>query len=180
MLTTLDHLEQHIKKSQKKNSFTSFTKEIKGFLIFFVIVFIVNSVVVNAQLYQEALIDMVSQLTGSSSTITTQTLGNYFNNNTKNNLQNAIITKKQHDLDTMIANSQNISNNQDHDFVAKDLTSNNLQTNLNSYNLDFNLLPPTDRVIIPSLNLDTPLLQSSFNKHIDTITKEDFDKDLYK
>jgi hypothetical protein len=65
------------------------------------------------------------------------------------------------------------------DFVSKEITSNDLQENLNSYNLDFNLLPPTDRVIIPAININSPLLQSSFNKHIDTITKEDFDKDLY-
>jgi hypothetical protein len=80
----------------------------------------------------------------------------------------------------MIKNSKDIAATQHNDFIATDLTTSTLQTNLSSYNLDFNLLPPTDRVIIPSLNLNTPLLQSSFNKHIDTITKEDFDKDLYK
>jgi hypothetical protein len=42
------------------------------------------------------------------------------------------------------------------------------------------MLPPTDRVIIPNINVNTPLLLSSFNRNIDDITKEDFDKDLYK
>jgi hypothetical protein len=62
MLTTLDHLEQHIQHSQKKPFFSSFAKEIKGFSIFFVMVFVLNSVVVNAQLYQEAVIDIVNQV----------------------------------------------------------------------------------------------------------------------
>lgn len=41
------------------------------------------------------------------------------------------------------------------------------------------MLPPSDRVIIPRINVNTPLLQSSFNKHIDEITTADFDKDLF-
>lgn len=65
------------------------------------------------------------------------------------------------------------------DFVGQDVITASLQENLSSYKLDFNTLPPSDRVIIPKINVNTPLLQSSFNKHIDTITKEDFDKDLY-
>ena len=65
------------------------------------------------------------------------------------------------------------------DFIGKDSTTTALQENLSSYNLDFNTLPPTDRVIIPKINFNTPFLQSSFNKHSDSITKEDFDKDLY-
>lgn len=72
-----------------------------------------------------------------------------------------------------------LSTTKSNDFVSEDIVNNTLQENLNSYNLDFNLLPPTDRVIIPKINVNTPLLQSSFNKHIDTISKEDFDKDLY-
>lgn len=86
--------------------------------------------------------------------------------------------KIQLDHITQSANAMNtIKSN---DFIAQDITTNNLQENLSSYNLDFNLLPPTDRVIIPTINVNTPLLQSSFNKHIDSITKEDFDKDLFK
>lgn len=54
MLTTLDHLEQHIKTTKKQSLWKSFAREIQGFTIFFILVFIVNSVVVNAQLYQEA------------------------------------------------------------------------------------------------------------------------------
>lgn len=65
------------------------------------------------------------------------------------------------------------------DFIGDEVTNTSLQENLNSYSLDFNLLPPTNRVIIPKINVNTPLLLSSFNKNIDSITKEDFDKDLY-
>jgi LPXTG-site transpeptidase (sortase) family protein len=66
------------------------------------------------------------------------------------------------------------------DFVSEEIIKNSLQENLSSYNLDFNLLPPTDRIIIPTINLNAPLLQSSFTKNIDSITKDDFNKDLTK
>ena len=83
------------------------------------------------------------------------------------------------ELDHITQSVDALSTYKAEDFVGKDSTSNNLQENLSSYNLDFNTLPPTDRVIIPKINVNTPMLQSSFNKNIDTITKDDFDKDLY-
>ena len=75
-------------------------------------------------------------------------------------------------IDTMVEASTD-------DFVGKDTTINNLEKDIGSYQLDFNTLPPTSRVIIPKIDVNTPLLQSSFTKDINTITKEDFDKDLY-
>lgn len=65
------------------------------------------------------------------------------------------------------------------DFVTKDIIQEYLQSNIANYNLDFNMLPPTDRVIIPRINVNAPLRQSSFTKHIDEISTADFDKDLY-
>jgi len=181
MLTTLDHLEHHIHHRQKKNFFSSFGKEIKGFSIFFLIVFVINSVFVNAQLYQEAIMDIVTQLTGSTTTITDKNiLGSFTNNDTEDTLVDQDFIQKKIQLDHITQSVNAMNTIKSNDFVAEDITTNNLQENLSSYNLDFNLLPPTDRVIIPSININTPLLQSSFNKHIDSITKEDFDKDLFK
>jgi len=181
MLTTLDHLEHHIHHRQKKSFFSSFGKEIKGFSIFFLIVFVINSVFVNAQLYQEAIMDIVTQLTGSTTTITDKSiLGSFTNNDTEDTLVDQDFIQKKIQLDQITQSANTMNTIKSNDFVAEDITTNNLQENLSSYNLDFNLLPPTDRVIIPSININTPLLQSSFNKHIDTITKEDFDKDLFK
>lgn len=66
MLTTLEHLEHHIKHRQN-SSFKNITKEIQVFTMFFLVVFIVSSIVVNAQLYQEAFMDVLRQ-NGSSTT----------------------------------------------------------------------------------------------------------------
>lgn len=66
------------------------------------------------------------------------------------------------------------------DFVSKDIVQSNLKQSLDNYTLAFNTLSPSDRIIIPDIDLNVPLLQSSFTKHISEITKEDMDKDLYK
>lgn len=58
MFTTLEHLEQHIAQKKRNSGWRSWVREIKNFTIVFLIVFIVSNVVVNAQLYQMALLDL--------------------------------------------------------------------------------------------------------------------------
>lgn len=180
MLTTLDHLEHHIHHRQKKNFFSSFWKEIKWFSIFFLIVFILNSVFVNAQLYQEAIMDIVHQLSGSTNNTTGNSVIGSFISSHQDDLLDKDFMQKKMKLDQITQSVNSMTTIKANDFVGEEVTNNNLQANLNSYNLDFNMLPPTDRVIIPTINVNTPLLLSSFNRNIDDITKEDFDKDLYK
>ena len=56
MLTTLEHLEEHLKKQKKKKSILHvFGREIKIFSCIFIIVFVISSITTNAQLYTEAL-----------------------------------------------------------------------------------------------------------------------------
>ena len=52
-----------------------------------------------------------------------------------------------------------------------------LQQNLDSYDFSFNLLPPTNRLIIPAINLDVPLVESSIIIYKD-FTETSFDSDL--
>lgn len=178
MFTTLEHLEHHIDTSKKKSPVKSFLKEIKTFSIFFVVVFIMSSVIVNAQLYQSAILDMIGQFSGvDNSQINTINLPSGSNSSDK--VVDEEFIRKKIEMEKITQSVDALSNYKTEDFVGKDIISNNLQENLSSYNLDFNTLPPTDRVIIPKIKVNTPLLQSSFNKHIDSITKEDFDKDLY-
>lgn len=86
---------------------------------------------------------------------------------------------KQAQINTITTQVDILSDYNQADFVGKDIITTHLQSNMDNYNLDFNMLPPTDRVIIPRINVNTPLLQSSFSKHIDEIQKEDFDEDLF-
>lgn len=177
MFTTLEHLEHHIDTSKKKSPVKSFLKEMKTFSIFFVVVFIVSNVVVNAQLYQNAVLDIVSQLSGSSENF--NGWFTYTTNKNSNSIVDEEFLRKKMEMEKITQSVDALSQYKTEDFIGKDSTTTALQENLSSYNLDFNTLPPTDRVIIPKINVNTPFLQSSFNKHIDSITKEDFDKDLY-
>lgn len=122
--------------------------------------------------------DIVTQFTGSTNNSNTSLLHSFSSNDNDALVDKEFIEKKMQ-LDQITQTVNALSTTKSNDFISEDITNNSLQENLNSYNLDFNLLPPTDRVIIPKINVNTPLLQSSFNKHIDTISKEDFDKDLF-
>ena len=52
-----------------------------------------------------------------------------------------------------------------------------LQQNLDSYEFSFNLLPPTNRIVIPSINLDVPLVESRIQNSKD-FSETAFDADL--
>ncbi len=138
-----------------------------------------SNVVVNAQLYQSALLDLVNQFSGTTTTISTNNNLLLKKNKESDKIVDEDFLRKKIEMDKITQSVDALATYKTDDFVGKDVISNNLQENLNSYNLDFNTLPPTDRVIIPKINVNTPLLQSSFSKHIDSITKDDFDKDLY-
>jgi hypothetical protein len=52
-----------------------------------------------------------------------------------------------------------------------------LQQNLDNYDFSFNLLPPTNRLIIPAINLDVPLVESNAVIYRN-FTETTFDADL--
>lgn len=180
MFTTLEHLEHHIQQQRKPSFWSGLWKEIKAFSLFFIIVFIISSIVINAQLYQSAFADLVGQLSGSTTTDTINNANSTLASTKKSTqLVDEEQLRKKIEMDKINQSIDALSLYKTDDFVGTEIINNNLQENLSSYNLDFNTLPPSDRVIIPKINVNTPLLQSSFTKHIDHITREDFDKDLY-
>ena len=181
MLTTLDHLEQHLKQEKKKSILYTFASEIKVFTIIFVIVFVISSVTTNAQLYSEAFGDLIDQLSGSvENTIRAWAPSWASHTSSKQkeiSAENLIKKMAIEQIDTTV---QSLGITRDKDFVATDITNSHLKQDLDSYMMTFNTLPPTDRIIIPDLDVNVPLLQSSFTNNITQITKEDMDKDLYK
>jgi hypothetical protein len=42
-----------------------------------------------------------------------------------------------------------------------------LKNNLSEYNFDFNVLPPTNRIVITKINLDVPLIDSKYKNESD-------------
>jgi hypothetical protein len=181
MLTTLDHLEQHLKQEKKKSILHTFASEIKVFTIIFVIVFVISSVTTNAQLYSEAFGDLIDQLSGSvENTIRTSTSSSDQYTSSRKDAINAENLVKKMAIEQIDTTVQSLDIARDKDFVATDITNSHLKQDLDSYTMTFNTLPPTDRIIIPNLDVNVPLLQSSFTNNITQITKEDMDKDLYK
>jgi len=52
-----------------------------------------------------------------------------------------------------------------------------LQSRLKKYEFDFNTLPPTNRLIIPSLGMDIPIVDSQY-RDVRDFTIQNFDKEL--
>ncbi len=182
MLTTLEHLERHLHQQKKKSVLHVFWREIKIFSAIFVIVFVISSVTTNAQLYTEALGDLFQQFSGSVARTETWplTTPSQKNTTTEKTLVDQNFLAKKMALDEIDIATQAMNTAKNTDFISRDIVDSNLKQNLDSYSMTFNTLPPTDRVIIPDIDVNVPLLQSSFADHIAKITKEDMDKDLYK
>lgn len=178
MITTLEYIEHRWKWPRRKG----IRKEIKVFFAIFVIIFLGSNIVVNAQLYQSAFLDLVEQWNSPKSTISNSAIANE-----SEGVNSAIIKELESHTDKKTKDKQikeivkTIENyaTTTHDFVGMQALNSELSQWLNSYDLDFNTLPPSDRVIIPKLNINAPLVQSSFTKHIEQITTEDLDKDLF-
>ncbi len=181
MFTTLDQLHHH--HQQQRSWFTTFHREIKIIAAICVTVFVVNSLVTNAQLYAEAVQDII-QSTGVSIPGLTNTDNSrsilYSNNNS---IPETIID---HDYLQQKTAVENITTSvaamnlpQTEDFPSANIINSNLQQWLDSYTMHFNTLPPTSRIIIPRLAVNAPLVQSSASKPVDELTKDDFDKDLF-
>ncbi len=56
-------------------------------------------------------------------------------------------------------------------------TEETLQSHLMDYNFSFNTVPPVDRIIVPSLGLDVPIISNEHMAPVD-FAKADFDKEL--
>jgi hypothetical protein len=52
-----------------------------------------------------------------------------------------------------------------------------LQTHLMDYNFSFNTLPPVDRILVPSLGLDVPIVTNE-NMKVTDFAAADFDAQL--
>lgn len=167
MYQTLGDLEYVLSQPKRKIfKISSFLKELKILWLIFTVLFLWTYLVTNAQL----VIDNVSD---------------HFSPNeirwiSKDNINSAFIInqeispEKAAEVDALIKTywdklslQQEIATDMDHF----------LQRNLDNYEFSFNLLPPTNRIIIPSINLDVPLVQTNINNY-DNFNESTFDADL--
>jgi len=164
MYQTLDDLEYVL--SQPKSKFYKFSrifKEIKVLGLIFIVLFLWTYLITNAQLVIDNFNDRFSP---------TEVYGISEDEINSSFSWQDWISEEQ--VDNLVVQYEGIVSMQQE--VATDM-DHYLQKNLDSYDFSFNLLPPTNRLIIPAINLDVPLVESSVVTYKD-FTETSFDSDL--
>lgn len=165
MYQTLDELECALLTSKKKTfSFYSVFKELKVLWFIFVILFLLMYLVTNAQLVIDNITDRFAPVDVKwiSDDISVLSINQMSNSDASEVVDNLV-----QEYGGIISLEQDIAPDMDH----------YLQTNLDSYEFSFNLLPPTNRLIIPAINLDVPLVETNINDY-DDFNESTFDEDL--
>lgn len=166
MYTTLDYLDKCIEQKKKKSIWRRFFNEIKTLLVIFSITSVWMLLFTNAQVFfsidrweEKSSVERTEKTTQTDNTITTH-------------IDNS--AKKKAELETLLAQY-------DWDEIIKKETTetlqNSLQAKLKDYSFDFNVIPPTNRLIIWKINLDVPIVDSKYKKESD-FTQWNFDEEL--
>lgn len=167
MYQTLDDIQYVL--SQPKDRIYGFSKifrELKVLGLIFTILFLGTYLITNAQLVIDNFNDYFNTPDEVHS-ISQNTITATFT-------QNASAKENSVNIDKLIKQYGSVVSLQQE--VATNIDS-YLQQNLNNYEFSFNILPPTNRLIIPAINLDVPLIESNF-KDSAQFTETTFDGDL--
>lgn len=164
MNTTLDYLEQEIQIRTPKNKIRHFFREMKVFIIMFVVSFVWMLLFTNAELFfwwsNDTQIVNWNQKTAQADNSISSSVHSYTDK--KEELEDLL---KLYANDETIEKTTTISTEQD------------LENKLSDYDFDFNMLPPTDRLIISKINLDVPLINSKYKNEVD-FTQWNFNEEL--
>ena len=163
MYQTLDDLEYILSQPKGKlYRISKIFKELKVLMLIFVILFSWTYLITNAQLLIDNFNDRFSP--NEVNWISEDTISSYF-------IWQQWSAQQVEDLieqyEGVVSIQQEVATDIDH----------YLQKNLDSYDFSFNLLPPTNRLIIPAINLDVPLVESSIVSPND-FTETSFNSDL--
>ena len=164
MYQTLDELEYVL--SQPKSKFYKFSKifkELKVLWFIFIILFLWTYFITNAQLVIDNFNDYFSP--NEIYWISKNEINSSFNWQHLSSEQQVENLIEQYEW--VVSMQQEVATDMDH----------YLQQNLDNYDFSFNLLPPTNRLIIPAINLDVPLVESNVVTYKD-FTETSFDSDL--
>ena len=166
MYQTLDDLEYVL--SHPKNKFYKFSKifkELKVLWLIFTVLFLWTYLITNAQLVIDNFNDHFSW--NEVFWISQDNINSSFQSHSSawnNSVEVENLVKK---YEWIISMEQEVATDMDH----------YLQQNLDSYDFSFNLLPPTNRLIIPAINLDVPLVETNINNY-ENVTETTFNPDL--
>lgn len=167
MYKTLDELEDVLSRKPKVRSrFYKFFNELKILWLIFTVLFLWTYLVTNAQLVIDNFNDRFSpnEVYG---VVEESAASSFYTQHQSAQIKDA-------EIDFLIDKYKDVVYLQQD--IAADMNQ-FLQYNLNSYEFTFNLLPPTNRIIIPAINLDVPLVQTDISNY-HSFDESTFDGDL--
>lgn len=168
MYQNLDDLSIQIEYEQQRKpkwSFKRFFKEIKILAVIFVIMFLWMYLVTNAQLLIDNVQDHIAPQQVAS-------LQGEDMHSSAGLLTNSV--QKMLEVEELVQKYQGVVS------MEKELApemNQVLRESIDSYDFDFNLLPPTNRLIISSINLDVPLIYTQVKDYTE-FNEGTFDSEL--
>ena len=166
MYQTLDELEHVLSHKPKKvfSKFSKFFNELKILWLIFTVLFLWTYLVTNAQLVIDNFTDRFSP---TEVHWISEDISNFNSDQLTDEYSSDEVDALIEQYWDIISLQQDIAPSMDH----------YLQQNIDSYDFSFNLLPPTNRLVIPAINLDVPLVETNINDYKD-FTESTFDADL--
>ena len=155
MYQHLDDLEfQYIRKKRSAFSFKKIMKEVKILGVIFAIIFLGMYVVTNAQLVKDTFQDRFNPQQVNSLT-----------EDLHKGAQILLETnQKKLEVESLIDQYSEVLSNEK---TLAPTIEESLVEKLDSYEFEFNLLPPTNRLVIPTINLDVPIVRSETKEYAD-------------
>ena len=159
-------LHEHYLNEQPKNSFR---KEVRIFVFLFVGIFVGILVFTNFNLFASNFLGLFEEEIHPVAPMSTSILSQ------DNDIASIVDTAQKNDIEIqwLLKNYQQTT---DANTLAPS-TEEILQSHLMDYNFSFNTVPPVDRIIVPSLWLDVPIITNENMAPVD-FAKADFDKEL--
>ena len=166
MYTTLDYLDSCIKKQSKKNLPKRFLKEMKTILVIFAVTFVWMLLFTNANVFfsfdrgvENSNVEWTEETVQTDNTISTQV-----DDSTRKKVELEAILS-QYDWNEVIQKN------------TTETIQNSLELKMKEYSFDFNVVPPTNRIIIWKINLDVPIVDSKYKNESD-FTQWNFNEEL--
>lgn len=168
----LEHLERLKSDTKPKHHQTTWIfKEIKTLIVIFAVVFVWMLIFTNINLFANSL----------SASLDLDSSKDIHNIDYKNSQQDNSISTVIQNKEAKLQEIQNlIDKYSENTYIAPSISpsiESILQEKIKRYDFKFNTLPPTNRLIIKSLNIDIPLVDSQYQDAKD-FTIQNFDKEL--
>jgi len=168
---TVDYLEELTYGKREQKKFVSFFHEIKIFALIFGFAFFGITIFTNANVFMASLTETFN-LGGKWMWFDAKSL--LHQDNSISNIMNNQEAKDK-ETNAIIAQYSGSVNNQE---IAKD-SNQMLSENLKSYQFDFNVLPPSNRLIIPKFDVNDPIIISQFT-NMDEFIYKNYNEELKK